>query len=580
MGIALKKTGKLREAIDHYEKAARADQNHTDARNNLGIALRETNEPHLAVDWFKKTLEINPNHIGAHGNLLLSLFDIIDISQAIRCFKQAIKIYPTGKSLWHNVVKVAKLEQIQKTSIKYKSELVFNDLLDTTAPLEACLLNYKLQLGEPSAQTCYVDAIKQLSKVQSTTIGNTRPEQHQNTEAAPKLPEKIVALLHFGRSGTGLIHSLVDGHSQISTLPSIYFSEFFDITTWEHITAAGWNQIVDRFIAMYPVLFDANAQEPVATMGLRSLHGLGIQEGMANLGANKNEVLSLDKDRFHDTLNHAMACYGELDAFEFFRLVHHAYEKVLNTPKEKDMMFYHIHNPDPCAKLNFIKSAPHAKWLMMVREPIQSCESWINLSFKENDYEKVVDRIVGMLFDIDQVIFRNQTSIGMRLEDLKEHPKNTINALCNWMGIEEEESLYEMTAQGRKWWGDPSSPDFGKEEMTPFGKTSTQRKLGSVFSDHDQFIFRTLFYPFSVRFGYVDEDLVQFKTHLQEIRPMLDQTFDFEKSMIKRGNIPAKQFTHSGSYQYLRAGLIGRWNTLSECHTYPHMLKPLLVTRH
>ena len=47
------------------------------------------------------------------------------------------------------------------------------------------------------------------------------------------LPKKIIALLHFGRSGTGLLHSLIDNHSQVSTLPSIYFSEFFDGAKWD-----------------------------------------------------------------------------------------------------------------------------------------------------------------------------------------------------------------------------------------------------------------------------------------------------------------------------------------------------------
>ena len=60
-----------------------------------------------------------------------------------------------------------------------------------------------------------------------------------------------------------------------------------------------------------------------------------------------------------------------------------------------------------------------------------------------------------MLFDFDQIAFRTQDSIGVRLEDLKLHPKETLSALCDWMGVEEQDSLYEMTAQGKKWWGDP-----------------------------------------------------------------------------------------------------------------------------
>ena len=106
-----------------------------------------------------------------------------------------------------------------------------------------------------------------------------------------------------------------------------------------------------------------------------------------------------------------------------------------------------------------------------------------------------------MLFDIDHVSYRNDTTIGVRLEDLKENSKKTIPAIWDWIGLKYFDSLYAMTAQGKKWWGDPSSPDYKKEGMSPFGKTSINRKLGSIFSENDQFILRTLFYPLSVRFG-------------------------------------------------------------------------------
>ena len=48
--------------------------------------------------------------------------------------------------------------------------------------------------------------------------------------------------------------------------------------------------------------------------------------------------------------------------------------------------------------------------------------------------------------------------------------------------------------------GRSTSPDYAKDGMNPFGKTSINRKLGSVFSENDQYILSTLFYPFSVRF--------------------------------------------------------------------------------
>ena len=122
---------------------------------------------------------------------------------------------------------------------------------------------------------------------------------------------------------------------------------------------------------------------------------------------------------------------------------------------------------------------------MTVREPLQSCESWLRLSFEQNHYKGLTTRIRAVLFEIDNVIYYKQNSIGVRLEDLKERPRQTIPALCNWIGIKETESLYEMTAQGKKWWGEPSSPNFAQDGINPFGKTSINRKIDSIFSESD-----------------------------------------------------------------------------------------------
>tara|TARA_B110000263_G_scaffold240954_1_gene244668 strand:- start:345 stop:911 length:567 start_codon:yes stop_codon:yes gene_type:complete len=182
-----------------------------------------------------------------------------------------------------------------------------------------------------------------------------------------------------------------------------------------------------------------------------------------------------------------------------------------------------------------------------------------------------------MLFDIDQIAFRKCDSVGVRLEDLKLHPKETISSLCDWMGVEEEPGLYEMTAQGKKWWGDPSSVDYSEEGMSPFDDSSIKREIGSIFSDRDQFVLRTFFYPFSVRFGYIEEDLSGFRRDLLEVKPMLDDMFDFEKRIASDTSIDIDVYKKSVSYLYLRAGLLDRWKVLDEFSDYPHMLTPLKI---
>ena len=87
--------------------------------------------------------------------------------------------------------------------------------------------------------------------------------------------------------------------------------------------------------------------------------------------------------------------------------------------------------------------------------------------------------------------------------------------------------------------------------MEPFGKTSINRKIGSIFSENDQFVLRTLFYPFSVSFGYTEENEEQFKVDLQKIRPMIDEIFDFEKNIAEEMRMSFEKLISSGSYLYL-----------------------------
>ena len=213
---------------------------------------------------------------------------------------------------------------------------------------------------------------------------------------------------------------------------------------------------------------------------------------------------------------------------------------------------------------------------MTVREPIQNCESWLRLN--ADNYNESVNRILALLFGFDQTPFRMRGSVGMRLEDLKYRPEATIEALCAWLGVKEVPSLYEMTAQGKKWWGDHSSPDYSKtKDLSPFDDYAIKRPVGTILTEKDQFILSTLFYPFSVRFGYREPNPIQFQKDLKEIRPLLGDMLDLEKTIAERSNTDHEQFKRSGAYQLFRAGLMDRCDVLDELGTYPHMLTPLNI---
>jgi hypothetical protein len=271
-----------------------------------------------------------------------------------------------------------------------------------------------------------------------------------------------------------------------------------------------------------------------------------------------------------------------IDPMSFLMVVHVAYEEVIeeheSSGSNKRLCFYHIHNPDDYAMANFLRYAPDVQLLITVREPIQNCESWLRNSVEQNDYQECVSRILDILFGIDEVPFRMRDTVGVRLEDLKAQPEATMKALCAWLKVENAPTLYEMTAQGKMWWGDPTSPDYNKSRaMLPFEDTMTNRPVGKILGETDQFVLGTLFYPFSVRFGYREPNPAQFQKDLKEIWPLIDDMLDFEKAMAERLNLDQEQFKKQGSYLLLRAGMIDRWNVLDELGDYPHMLVPLSI---
>jgi len=577
LGITLKELGRFDEAEKSFKKSILLKPDFAGAHNNLGNLLKKLKRFDEAETRFKQAILLNDNNAGAHNNLGNLLKDKGDLLAAINSFKKAIDIQPENPEPWNNIFFPLQASKPTTLSIEKQISTLSENKNSKYIQIAKSILNYRLNMGTSSIENYLNQTIKAMSSDDNIFIKNPQITSNDLIKEND-MPKKITALVHFGRSGTGLLHSLIDEHPEVSTLPSIYFSEFFDRSTWKKIIASGWEEMAERFAKIYEVLFDASSSTKIASKGMRMIDNIGQKEGMTSVGAQRNEIVSIDKEIFINELNYQMGFHHSLDAFTFFKLIHFAYEKTINSQNKKNHIFYHIHNPDTYAQLNFLRLSPNTNWLMMVREPLQSCESWIKKDFERNNYKNIVNKIFEMLFDIDQPIFRNKNSIGVKLEDLKEHPKKTIPTLCNWLEIKEKDSLYQMTMQGKKWWGDPTSPDYTKDGMDPFSKTSINRKIGSIFSKSDQFILHTLFYPFSVRFGYAEENLDKFKNDLIKIRPLLNQMFDFEKKVARDRNINPEKFMKSGSYLYLRSGMIERWNTLKKLNTYPNMIKPLKLS--
>jgi len=574
LGNTLKELGQLDAAAKSYEQALAIKPDLAEAHSNLGNTLKELGQLDAAVKSYEQALAIKPDYAEAHSNLGNTLKELGQLDAAVKSYEQALAFKPDYAEAWNNVFFTAKALDLSTTQNAWLDS--YKKIMDATVlnSIHFKILEYRLNaFTHHTIDDCFNDAINTLPLIAEEQLQNPFPI-HQNKNPV-LISDNMIALIPFGRSGSLLLHSLIDNHPEISTLPNVYFSEYYNANIWEKLIAQGWDQLPDNFIKQFAVLFDARSPVPVPNIN-KPRANLGQEEGMANVGFNRDEVLTVDQNRFCAELRKLMADYASLTPQVFFTLVHSAYEKALNKSSNKQTIFYHIHNPSAYAKLNFLRYNPEAKLLMITRDPVQSCESWVKQVIKKSS-ESTHNRIVTMLFDIDQIAFRRQDSIGIRLEDLKRHPKKTIASLCDWMGIEDSPTLYEMTAQGKKWWGTPSSPDYEKEGMLPFSNSNIKRPLGSVFSEQDQFILRTLFYPFSVRFGYVAKNLAGFKEDLKAIKPLFDEPFGFQEQLAENLSQDIETITRSGSALYLRAALHDRWSVLNEFNDYPHMLKPLSI---
>ena len=568
LGVVLRDLKQYNESESIFKKAIICKPNYFEANFNLALLYKQSNDFKKAESYYLKSIKIKPNY-SSYNNLGNIYRQVGNSNKAISNFIDAIKLKPNLGEAWDNLYYPMQIKKSQKNYNKNHLSELFKKKLNIVNNEYLSILKYKLCIGGIKSGCYFNKAIKSINKKKNIEIKNIKSLNNVSKENKV-CSQNIIALLNFGRSGTGLLHSLIDNHSEISTLPSIYFSQFFDNLVWEKITANGWTNIVDNFIAAYPILFDARSSSPVASKG-GFIENIGIKEGMTSLGEHKNEFLYIDKNLFKKELISLIMKRNHLDQIIFFKLVHLAYEKAINNFQKKKILFYHIHNPSNYALFNFINLTPKAKWLIMVRDPIESCESWISSNIKENNYNDAAKKIVTMLFDVNNSLYLNKDAVGLRLEDLKNYPKNTISSLCAWMKIKEDESLYEMTAQGKKWWGDIDS-----KHMSAFGNIN-KSKVGSVFSNNDRFILNTLFYPFSSSFGYVEKDIKKFKKDLNEIRPMLNEAFGFEKAIINRMNINMEEFKNLEMFLYLRTKLIERWEILNKFHTYPDMLKPLKI---
>ena len=223
-----------------------------------------------------------------------------------------------------------------------------------------------------------------------------------------------------------------------------------------------------------------------------------------------------------------------------------------------------------------------------MRNPIQMLESWIlhdltklqqisenTISFFDTDsFSKILSTTQNIISTLEYFI-NPMNSLGnvrgVRLEDIKNNPKNFLPKLIKWIGIKEDQSLYESNFLGKKF--SRSSINFSNIEG--FDTQAIDAPLGRVFHPRDIQILETLFWPFMDEYGYTKMSKKQFIENLKKIRPWLDKPFKFEIDLHKKLPEDTPKIEDLSELKEFRKKLIFFWKILNSNKAYRHIFKPL-----
>ena len=127
LGLVLQGSGKVSEAIAHYKQALRINPDFADAHNDLGTALAQTGKIKEAIEHYEQTLRIDPDYAEAHNNLGFVLQGLGKVSEAVAHYKQALRINPDFAEAHYNLgVALVQLGRLQEAMGHWEQALRVN----------------------------------------------------------------------------------------------------------------------------------------------------------------------------------------------------------------------------------------------------------------------------------------------------------------------------------------------------------------------------------------------------------------------------------------------------------------------
>lgn len=333
--------------------------------------------------------------------------------------------------------------------------------------------------------------------------------------------KKICFIFAYGRTGSSGIHSCLDNHYQILTLPmELKFYQMFD-----------WSK-------------NLNSTEEVFNFWIEKTK-LKRFENNILYGNYNGEFTNLNFNFYKKKFRHYLNFYG-LSRKGVFYAIHHAYAVSigLNIKNIKVIVEF------CAASLNLDYASEDFndfKVINVMRDFKSSFSSEKLLLLKNHNFLHYLNKyklptifhynkmLESKIYNLNYIKEKTHNVLTINTEDFHQNIKEEIYKIVNFLGIDFKSSLLENTLGGHKWSGNSSSLKSVKS-----GQYNTMNNINLALNENEKIIINVIFRKFYQKYYNKNYDFINNSKLLFNVLKI----FKFEFSYKTRSSFKLNSFRH------------------------------------
>ncbi len=291
---------------------------------------------------------------------------------------------------------------------------------------------------------------------------------------------KLFVLITGGRTGSGFLHSLLDGHSEISLLPGeFFFDEYYEKVKNEQ-----------NLLKVAKVFFNENKY--FFNSELEKFDRLD------QLGNKRNESFKVNYLKFQKNFINIYKTKKK-NKLNLLVSIHLAYSAASNQNlKKKKVILLHLHHIDRINKISDL----NFKIFYTIRDPLANISAfflnWSDFRGKIIDPWSQYYNLNRTVNGINQMAKFNKKIYVIKLEDIHKKNKVIIDRLCKVCNIKKEKILFKSTFHKKKWWSDMAT----KKYLNGINKNFKNVINFDLFYERDIFFLQKILNSYLYKFKY------------------------------------------------------------------------------